>query len=145
MIKARIDQSTRELILIYPSAYRKKAAAIKVRSYDEAATIHRIRTLKFIVAELNAFVNSREYIYTQSGRMTSSRLRAIKHLRFILDNYAEGSIHRIASRIADSRLSFAELMPTKPSPATTYFNNRIVPIIKYCDDLTNSVNTGRAQ
>lgn len=145
MIKARIDQNRSELILIYPSAYRKKAAAIKVRSYDEASRIHRIRTLKLISNEIRAFVNSREHIFTRSGRMTDSRWRAIKHLRFVLDCYSEGSIYTLASRIASSRVSFAEIMPTKPSPATTYFNNRIVPIIKYCDDLTNSVNTGRAQ
>jgi len=134
MLTARVDQQSRTVILMYPSFAKKKQYAVKVRSYDEAATVLRIRTLKFISNEIRAFVNSRAYIYDHTGTMTKSRQKAINHLRFVLDNYSEGAINRLANRIRNSRLSFAELMPTRPSKAKTYFDNHIIPIIQYCTD-----------
>lgn len=135
MITSKINLQTRTLELQYPSFSKLKNESIPVHGYDQASSLLRIRLLKFLSNEIRAFVKMRIYAYATGNRMTVSRQRALNHLRFVLDSYSEGSVNRFAKHIANSRASFAELMPVKPSTAKTHFDNHIVPIIKYCTDL----------
>lgn len=136
MITHKVNPIARTVELQYPTFAKIKPVVIPVRNYDEASAVVRIRTLKFISNEIRSFINMRNYAYSYGNRMTQDRQKALNHIRFILDSYSEGSIERLAMHLANSRISFAELMPVKQSPAKTHFNNHIVPIIKYCTDLS---------
>lgn len=135
MIISKINLETKTLELQYPSFSKLKRESIPVHGYDQASSLVQIRTLKFISNEIRAFVKMRIYAFSTGKRMTVSRQKALNHLRFILDNYSEGSLLRLCKHIANSRVSFSEIMPLKPSPSKTHFDNHIIPIIKYCTDL----------
>ena len=135
MIIHKVNPENKTVELQYPSFSKMKPVVIPVRSFDDASSVVRIRTLKFISNEIRHFVKMRIYAYTQGNKMTKERQKALNHLRFIVDTYSEGSVIKLAMHIANSRNSFAVLMPIKPSPAKTHFQNHIVPIIKYCMDL----------
>lgn len=136
MITGKVHPESRTLEIRYPEFSKIKSTIMSVRSYDEANAILRIRTLKFLVAEIRSFVSMRNYAYVKNNTLTKERTKAIKHLRFVLESYSEGSIERFARHIAGSRVSFAALAPTKPSNALTHFDNHIIPIIKYCQELS---------
>lgn len=135
MITAKVNPIERTVTIQYPTFAKQKSDTIVIRSYDEAASILRVRNLKFIVSEIRNFAKMRNYAYTASGTLTIDRQKALRRLYFIVDTYSEGSLLRLAMHIANSRVSFAELMPIKASPAKSHFDNRIVPIIEYCTEL----------
>lgn len=135
MITTKINLETRTLDIHYPEFSKQKDESIRVHGYDQASSLVRIKLLKFLSNEIRAFVNMRTYAFATGNRMTVARQKALNHLRFILDSYSEGSVNRFAKHIANSRVSFSELMPFKQSPAKTHFDNHIVPIIRYCTDL----------
>ncbi|WP_313261928.1 hypothetical protein [Sphingobacterium sp.] len=135
MITTKINLETRTLDIHYPEFSKQKDESIRVHGYDQASSLVRIKLLKFLSNEIRAFVNMRTYAFATGNRKTVARQKALNHLRFILDSYSEGSVNRFAKHIANSRVSFSELMPVKPSPAKTHFDNHIVPIIRYCTDL----------
>ncbi len=135
MITTKINLETRTLDIHYPEFSKQKDESIRVHGYDQASSLVRIKLLKFLSNEIRAFVNMRTYAFATGNRMTVARQKALNHLRFILDSYSESSVNRFAKHIANSRVSFSELMPVKPSPAKTHFDNHIVPIIRYCTDL----------
>ena len=135
MITTKINLETRTLDIHYPEFSKQKDESIRVHGYDQASSLVRIKLLKFLSNEIRAFVNMRTYAFATGNRMTVARQKALNHLRFILDSYSEGSVNRFAKHIANSRVSFSELMPVRPSPAKTHFDNHIVPIIRYCTDL----------
>ena len=135
MITAKVNPIDRTVTLQYPDFAKEKPATIKIRSYDDAASIMRIRNLKFIAGEIRSFAKMRNYAYTMSNTMTIERQKALRRLYFIVDTYSEGSLLRLAMHIANSRVSFAELMPVKASPAKSHFDNRIIPIVDFCTEL----------
>lgn len=135
MITSKINLETRTLDIHYPEFSKQKDESIRIHGYDQASSLVRIKLLKFLSGEIRAFVKMRIYAFSTGNRMTVSRQRALNHLRFILDSYSEGSVYTFAKHIANSRVSFSEIMPLKPSPAKTHFDNHIVPIIRYCSDL----------
>lgn len=132
MVTAKINPQERTLTILYPEFTNMDPVVIRVRSYEEAQTIVKIRQLKFIANELRSFINMRHYAYVKHNALTPERQRALKRLRFIVDNYSEGSLLSLAKRVAGSMLSFSVLMPKKDSAAKTHFDNHIVPILKYC-------------
>lgn len=143
MITAIVNPTERTATITYPAFAKMKPVVIKVRSYQDAVSILHIRQLKFVSNEIRAYINSRNYAYSVTNTLTPERQRALNHLRFVVDSYSEGSFVRLAKHIANSRTSFATIMPTKDSPAKTYFNNHIIPIIAYCtavyqESLTNT-------
>lgn len=135
MITGKVNQVNKTIELQYPNFAKERRVVVSVRSYDDAATVLRIRRLKFIAGELRSFIKMRLYAYTKGDSLTPERERALKKLRFIVDSYSEGSLLRLAKHVAGSQISFSVLMPIKPSPAKTHFDNHIVPIIKYCVEL----------
>ncbi|WP_312139472.1 hypothetical protein [Sphingobacterium sp.] len=143
MITGIVNSKSRTLEIRYPEFSKVKSTIMSVRSFDEANAILRIRTLKFLVAEIRSFVKMRNYAYVNSNTLNKERTKAIKHLRFVLESYSEGSIERFARHIAGSLVSFAALAPSKPSNALTHFDNHIIPIIKYCQELSSEGLDGK--
>lgn len=137
MITAIINPEARTATMTYPVFAKKKPIVIRVRSYQEAEAILRIRQLKLISNEIRSFINMRSYAFNHSRTWTTERTRAINHLQFVVDTYSDGSLIRLAKHIANSRMSFSTLMPYKMSPAKTHFNNHIIPILEYCTELYN--------
>ncbi len=135
MITHTINPIMKTVEIQYPNFSKMKPVTIQIRSFNDADSVVRIRTLKFISNEIRSFINMRNYAYATGNRMTKERQQALNRLRFILDNYSEGNIVNLAKHIANARVSFAELMPVKPSPSKTHFNKHIIPIIKYCTEL----------
>ncbi|NQD71653.1 hypothetical protein HP439_13065 [Sphingobacterium shayense] len=134
MLTARIDQQSKRLIVGYPGYSKKKESTISVRNYDEAAQVFQSRLMKFICAELQSFINMRQFAYNNSRTMFKAREQAIQNIQFIIDSYSTGDILRLAKHVSNARVSFSLLMPSKPSPALTHFDTHIIPIIKYCTD-----------
>lgn len=134
MLTAVINPQAKKLQISYPEFAKMKTEIIDVRSYDEASSVLRSKTLKFICSQIRSFIHMRRFAYEQNGSMWKERERAIEHLQMILDSYGTGSLFRLAKHIANARVSFATLMPIGKSPALSHFNNRIIPIIQYCTE-----------
>ncbi|SEG62507.1 hypothetical protein [Sphingobacterium lactis] len=132
MITALLIPQQRKIVISYPNFTKIKPVEITVRSSAEAHTIIRIRTIKFITNEIRNFISMRCYAYTAGNRFTAERQKALCKLRHIIDTYSESRLEILASQLANARVSFAELMPIKPSPAKTHFDNHIVPILSFC-------------
>lgn len=135
MITAKVNPQERTVTIQYPEFAKQKPDVITIRSYDEAAAVMRIRNLKFISNEIRSFAKMRNYAYTNSGTLTIERQKALRKLYFIVDTYSEGSLLRLAMHVSNARVSFATLMPTKPSPAKSHFDNHIIPIVDFCTEL----------
>src|SRR5690606_15685975 len=134
MLTARINPRAKELRITYPSFAKLKVEVLQVRNYDEASSIIRAKTLKFICSQIRSFIHMRRYAYLHKGTMWKERQRAIDHLQMIIDSYGTGSLFRLSKHIANARISFSTLMPCSESPALTHFNKRIIPIIQYCTE-----------
>lgn len=140
MITAIVNRQNKTATITYPEFAKMKPVVIKVNSFEEAASILRIREIKFISNEIRSFIKMRSFAYNQTNTWTTERTRAINHLQFVVDTYSEGSTYRLAKHVANSRVSFSALMPVKESPAKTHFDNHIVPIIQYCTEIySNSI------
>lgn len=135
MITAKVNPKDRTVTILYPSFSKQKPVILSVRSYEDAAIVMHIRNIKFIVNEIRAFAKMRNYAYSTSNTLTMERQKALRRLYFITDTYSEGTLLRLATYIANSRISFSVLMPMKPSPAKTHFDNHIIPIIDFCNEL----------
>ncbi|WP_149525668.1 hypothetical protein [Sphingobacterium hotanense] len=119
MITGKLHPESRTLEIRYPEFSKIKSTVMSVRSYDEADAILRIRTLKFLVAEIRSFLSMRNYAYVKSNTLTKERAKAIKHLRFVLESYSEGSIevcktHRRFARELCSTYPYQTVYCTPP-------------------------------
>lgn len=132
MLNTQLNTSTGMLIIIYPRYTRRPVRRVRVRSYHEAGHVLKNHTLRFICKELTSFLRMREYAYTVSDSLYEDRERAIHHLRRIIATYGQGRAAQLYKQLANALVSFAVLMPLRPSPAKTHFDKRIVPIIKHC-------------
>lgn len=134
MLTASVNPQAKKLQITYPEFAKMKTEVIDVRSYDEASSVLRAKTVKFVCSQVRSFIHMRRFAYEQKGSMWKERERAIEHLQMIIDSYGTGSLFRLAKHVANARVSFSTLMPLSDSPALTHFNKRIIPIIRYCTE-----------
>lgn len=135
MLAIKINDCNKTVIVSYPAITKKKPVTIQIRNRQDADFIYRVRTMKFICAEIRAFVNMRKFYFQYVGKAGQETMRAIQRLEFITNTYSEGSLERLCKHVANSRVAFSTLAPVRKSPALTHFVSRIVPIIKYCSGM----------